>query len=288
MESVALAGVSGPVFLLIYCVAIGACLWAAWAWRKNLRQPDNDGADVELDLYQLAYLVGGAARALAAAFATLLGDDSVAVHGDRAFPRASARKQARDGHPLERAVAADIDDPTRGDDWRRWADAHAQVEMIRYGLEERGLVIDRESASSGRTWPPLLLLATIAAALPRLQRGVTLHRPVGGLVLLMILAGIAAVRMLLVMPERTLRGDAVVRRHRERASARRDELSPAQRVALFGPGNNRDVVAIFGWASDGSMGGGCGGGAGGDGGSGGGCGGGGCGGGCGGCGGCGG
>lgn len=94
------------------------------------------------------------------------------------------------------------------------------------------------------------MVVVVAAAVPRLCRGLELDRPVGGLLLLMAFTGTLALGLALKRTQRTVRGDAVLARHRSQASASAPPRSPAERVALEGPGVEPQVALIFGRSRD--------------------------------------
>jgi uncharacterized protein (TIGR04222 family) len=303
MEWMAMPWVAGVGFLPIYGWALAALLALAIGLRWCLRAPGAGAPSGPLGTYEAAYLAGGPERALAAALGALLESGTLAFESG---PPGTWRRTRLAGAlapgapPLERALATRGGGALWDRDLRARLCALPEVHALRERLEGDGLLLSRDESRRARLWPLLVMSLGVLFGVPRLARGLSLQRP-SGLLVLMVVAAALATLALARRAFRTRRGDAAVDDWRRRA----DDAAPPSDAALIAGAGAGAVIAVGAafvdpaaaprrwlgdWGSVGDSscgifcadggGGGCGGGGGG------GCGGGGCGGG--GCGGCGG
>ncbi|MFY0562445.1 TIGR04222 domain-containing membrane protein [Archangium lansingense] len=287
---------SGGEFLAAYIPYVVVLLIAAKVWQSTLNQPSEEpqSAELKLDPYQVAALQHRES-AVTTAVASLV-HDGVLRWEDGGVLRAVGQPPASAG-PFERAVHAALSSPVG-----EVATLHEKVDRALDGLEEglrrRGFLMNPEVAARCRQYPMALYFgAGLGLGLMKLMVGISRDRPVGFLLMLLVLGAVLGFWVLGRKPRRSRRGDKALAKLRQdneplRTTAKADgawgtmnSASVAMSVALFGTG----LLAAAGMADLRAYlvppGSGSGGGGGGGGDSGGGDGGGGCGGGCGGCGG---
>jgi uncharacterized protein (TIGR04222 family) len=304
--------ISGPEFLAVWFLGWVVVVAITLVVRGALKRPRGPTIGVDdLGSDELAYLIGGAPRAILAATAGLLHRGQVVLADDRlargatppptVVPEGAYRGHAAApaGPPAERYVLARL--PTSVESLLD--DAHTLDARYVDGLRGKGLLVDRPHGRLAMAAPSLLW---IAVGVSKVGVGIARGRPVGLLVLGLVVAAWAVV-LFARTPRRTTAGDAVaaaayqanlgLRSTAMTAPAQLDATDVILACALFGPLAAPPALAAvaaptlasaagassgyswFGGSACGSGGSGCG--SGGDGG-----GGGGDGGGCGGCGGC--
>ncbi|WP_428964660.1 TIGR04222 domain-containing membrane protein [Micromonospora fluostatini] len=292
-------GISGPVFLGIYLtavavVAVGAAVDRARILAGPTGRPDH------LDAQQVAYLAGGAQRALWAALSGLRASGIVGVSPDRRL--AASGSLPAGGTPLDVAVHRAAYRRRTARELHLDAEVGAALTTLRDTLRQRGLLLTPAQRQRLRTGG-IVLFGLEALGWIRVVAGLTNDRPVGFLIASLILTAVLAVVFFLA-PRQTQAARAALRAQRRQHAHLTPTAAPA--YATYGAAGAAMGVALFGtaslWAFDpafaeqaeiqrqsaagstggGATGGGDGGGSGGDGGGGCGGGGGGCGGGCGG------
>lgn len=231
----------GPSFLQFYG-ALSVTALALLAWRVHRRasssQPER-GERGEPDTYQIAWLAGGARATLNAALASLMARGALEKRGKSLAPRTPSNK-LETLHPVEsevlRHVALGLPAALRG-----LASAPLGLER---SLSQRGLY------RAARPWleaaPELIALigGVLLLGLARVAQGLSAHRPVGFLVLEMVLVALigAAIAASYRRGARTAAGEALLARMRRstprklepRATASALAVDPALPVALFG------------------------------------------------------
>ena len=263
---------SGTPFLWLMLVLSAAAVGLAMRRRRTIRA--RSGADwrgAPLTAIELAFLAGGPTRAA---------DTAIVERFD-----AGAAEDAAD--ELSIGDAARLRSYREHSDWRRNALARVQPVLagVRQSLIARGLLPDDESCR--RLWFAVLqiLSPVVLFGLLKVVVGVSRHRPVGFLVMLLLV--LTAVGMAIASrPRRTLRGDAALAVSKERSARAARAPLPGELALAFALGGAAVLVgtsaeaygavlrklSVGGDGGGGSVDGGCGGGGGG------GCGGGGCGG----------
>jgi uncharacterized protein (TIGR04222 family) len=292
-------GISGPRFLLIYVALLAVTVaGVVLARRRALAAPDGAAVPARLDRYEAAYLNGGCDLAATTAVSSLLRAGQLAPS-----PRRRSRRRLVAGtappagaHPVEWAtyqlVAARPDQPH----WALGAELCREPAMaaVRERLRQGGLTATDEQRARYRA-AGLWFLPVAVLGVARVAAGTANGRPVGFLVVLLVVTVVLAVALCLRVPDATELGRRTLERLRAEtgrpaAGASASELAMA--TALFGAGvlwaaDTETAVALriprehgahLGGSWGGDAGGGGGGSCGGGGGCGGGCGGGGCGG----------
>jgi uncharacterized protein (TIGR04222 family) len=246
-------GISGPAFLQLYLLLAGAVLVAALRSRHLRRHPSVPAGALPLDAgsdtYLIAYLGGGPSRALLAALGSLRAAGLVRGYNRRCTRVATPPTAWRPA--LERAVLTETVVPlTRAELVRRHSVGSA-LAGLRDDLVRRGLL---HSASAGqrRRWA-FAMAALLALGLARLVAGLSGGKPVGFLVLAMLLvAALTVLLFRLAASARTARGDAELAELR----AAHPHLSPNMKPDWTANGATAAglAVGLFGagalWAAD--------------------------------------
>jgi uncharacterized protein (TIGR04222 family) len=240
-------GISGPTFLLIY-VALGVVILAgAIIWRRRYTSGPT-GPLRSLTPTEVALLTGGRELAVYSSLAALRAAEAVQIEGghlrqigpvpsgapelDRAIHAAAGLRSLR-----SRDVAAD---PA----------VAAVLERTEAELTESGLILSpavRAHVRRGALAGVALLVFGIVRAIAGTQNG----KPIGNLVLLLVLAG-AGTLALAYVPRLSRAARASVATLRRDASHLRPSQSPSW--ATYGPASAALGVGLFGtaaiWAAD--------------------------------------
>ncbi|SEF47128.1 TIGR04222 domain-containing protein [Thermomonospora echinospora] len=237
-------GISGPDFLLIYVAAaivlLGAAL-AARRWACRGRPPQGD-----LDAYELAYLVGGMRRAVAASVAALRAEGAINVA--RKGKLRDVREPQTSRTELDQAVFAEVRHLDRPGVRQigNMSKVRAAADRIRDGLVAKGLLAGpAERAQARLATVPLLILLAIGVV--RLVAGLQNHRPVWFLVIAMGVVAVVTAVLWLRQPGLLRAGTAAL----DAARARNAHLNPTVRPAwtTYGAEGAAFGVALFGAAA---------------------------------------
>jgi uncharacterized protein (TIGR04222 family) len=292
-------GMSGPQFLaaywLVLALAVGYALASRWLMRRT-RGSAPDAGGTALGLHEVAYLAGGPRRVAEAAVARLV--EAGALRPARRGTVQVVRTDTRVADPVDLAVLTTADRlGTPAVNRLVLAVAGQDVLAgVRSRLVARGLLVEPSVARARLRLAVAPLVVLLVVGLARCVNGILLDRPVGWLVLqLMLTATLVVLLGRRREPQRTARGqqalDETRQRHRSQGSAAfaADASLAAGAGGLVALGGlmafpDNDIRSALlprsssGWSGDGGAGGGasCGGGGagcGGGGGGGGGCGG---------------
>ncbi|MFM5884454.1 MAG: TIGR04222 domain-containing membrane protein [Novosphingobium sp.] len=255
---------AGP-FLALYAVLLVAAGLLGLFMPAWLRPPGRPGRASGID--DLAFLASGNSRMIEAALTRLYAGGALSMD-DRG--RFSARPGARGETALERAILHAADHlPLAG--VLRQARDHGSVTDRR--LTAGGLLMEPAERLGRRLLAAAPLLAVLCFGLVRLEIGMMRDKPVGFLIMLLIVTGVLALLRLALFDARTDEGRAQVvearsRNERLRLAPTGEEAGLA--VALFGTGalvgspwsslHSKRSGDGSGCSSSGGDGGGCGGG----------------------------
>ncbi|SDN01667.1 TIGR04222 domain-containing membrane protein [Allokutzneria albata] len=220
-------GISGPAFLGLYSALIIGVLLANSAWARSQRRAGERQAPASALItppYHLAFLVGGARRAAETALATLLADGRLRIASSGLVSRTSGGSTS---DPLENAVL-DKANTVRARTVVERVMGSAACDAIADDLADRGLVVPAAAARSRLRRISLLFLVVCVVGVLRLVDGVSAARPVGFLIPLVMIAGIAALVARKASARaragtRTVLGDRVVAEARNRHDHHADE-----------------------------------------------------------------
>ena len=185
-------GISGPDFVVLYIVLLGAVLLirvivAGVASSRALRA-GNAPPGPPPTVYQLAFLAGGPDRATDAAIAALVERGQLRVNSYKQISQAGARP----AEPLERAVA-DVAQLKTTATIRAQVRGSAAMRALEDGLDQRGLLASAAAKRQARTFGLVLQLAVLVFGVARLVNGISLGRPVGVLVFLVLVAAVLTI-----------------------------------------------------------------------------------------------
>ncbi|GAA4030034.1 TIGR04222 domain-containing membrane protein [Allokutzneria multivorans] len=220
-------GISGPAFLALYCALIIGVLLVNNVWGRRQRRVGDHGVPVGTLIpppYHLAFLVGGARRAAETALATLLADGRLRIASTGLVSRTSGGVTS---DPLENAVL-DKANTVRARTVVDRAMESPACGAIADDLADRGLLVPQSVVRSRLRWISLLFLAVLLVGVLRVVDGVSAARPVGFLIPLVAIAGIATMitrsaSRRVQAGKRTALGDRVAAEARGRHNHHADE-----------------------------------------------------------------
>lgn len=231
-------GLSGSQFLIIYAILFGGSLAAACYTLAKVRSSSarmSHGTPT-LEVYDTAYLAGGAARVIETAVAGLadIGRIRVAPDGGLSWVGQLARQ------PVELAVSQRVNQSGgRLADLRRALRHHPSVAEIGRRLAERGLVAEESKVNLAQI-AAISLAVPLAVGLVRLASELLAGRPNGILALLVIANGLCLAWFARAQRFRTWYGDSVLRSL--------EQTTPASRYPGAGQ-QLRDPLALAGAAT---------------------------------------
>ena len=186
-------GISGPDFVVLYIALLGAVLLARLvvsgiAGARALRADDARPGPPPT-VYQLAFLAGGPDRAADAAVAALVERCVLRVNSNKQLSQAGARPS----EPLEQTVfdVAKLKATTSA--IRGHVRGSAAMRALEEGLDQQGLLASTAAKRQAKTVGLVLQLAVLVLGVVRLVNGVSLGRPVGILVFLVLVAAVLTV-----------------------------------------------------------------------------------------------
>ncbi|MBV8881890.1 MAG: TIGR04222 domain-containing membrane protein [Planctomycetaceae bacterium] len=234
----------GPSYLALYAQAFGAVLAAGLLFRALQRKADRNCPENEEELhpYEAAYLAGGARRATDAALASLVAREILGATPSRRRIRREGLLPA-DAHPLEASLyeAAGVEPGSETASLHR-AGA-AALERIRSRLVSFGLWVPSYRNRLAVAVPLVAMAALACFGLAKIDVGLERQRPVGYLVLLVLVSVAAAVPLFGRPLRRTRRGDRALRQLKR--SYRELQANPAGEDGAAVPDLSM-AVALFG------------------------------------------
>jgi uncharacterized protein (TIGR04222 family) len=242
-------GISGPDFVVLYIALLGAVLLVrvivSGIVNSRAMRADAVAPGPPPTVYQLAFLAGGPDRAVDAAIAALVDRGQLRVNSYKQVSQAGTRP----GEPLEQAVfdAAQLKTTAL---LRAYCRGSAAMRALEEGLDQRGLLASAAAKRQARTFGLLLQLAVLAFGVARLVNGISLGRPVGILVFLVLVAAVLAV-VAAVRRSKTGARQPSAAGHRLLGQARAAASGPMPAGMLAGGmllGGAAAAVALGGWA----------------------------------------
>ena len=234
IDSSSPGAVQGGSFLMLFVLMLAVAIPGGLALQKLVLSLGGGRASghERLDAYQVAYLTGGKQRVLQTALLRLYATGAIAFHRDKV---AAAGALPAGTEAIERRLHGQL-----GKSPRKVSPGLVDSEAvaIRQALRRFGLVPDGEASLRGFAALGLVLAPVFVVGLLRLSYGAANGRPVGFLVALLILGGLAAAGLGFGNGRRTSAGDRVLRQ--ARLALPRTELpeagdpSLARAVALYG------------------------------------------------------
>ncbi|SCE65107.1 TIGR04222 domain-containing protein [Micromonospora matsumotoense] len=236
-------GIPGPLFLKLYLlVAVVAVVGTLLHRRRATAGPDPVTAD-QLGPQQVAYLNGGDQLAIWAALGGLRAAGAIDVRPDRRLIAAGPTPTGVT--PLDHAIRHAARQPVAAQKLGRDSGVARALEQLRQGLEQRGLLIDADGVRALRRGRNLLLVL-LALGVVRLVAGLVNARPVGWLLVALLVLGVA-LALLARTPRRTRTANVLLRRLRQSSHHLSPDSAPA--YATYGAAGAAMGVALFGTAS---------------------------------------
>jgi uncharacterized protein (TIGR04222 family) len=242
-------GISGPDFVVLYIALFGTVLLirviVAGVVSSRALRADNARPGPPPSVYQLAFLAGGPDRATDAAIAALVERGQLRVNSYKQISQAGTRPV----EPLERAVA-DVAQLKTTATIRANVRGSAAMRALEDGLEQRGLLASTAAKRKARTFGLLLQLAVLVLGVGRLLDGISLNRPVGILVVLVLVTAVLTL-VAAVRHSKTGARQPSAAGHRVLGQARSAASGPVPAGALAGGmllGGAAAAVALGGWA----------------------------------------
>jgi uncharacterized protein (TIGR04222 family) len=242
-------GISGPDFVVLYLALLGAVLLiravVSGVAASRAARADDARPGPPPTVHQLAFLAGGPDRAADAAIAALVERGLLRVNSHQQISQAGAPP----AEPLERAVfdAAQLKTTSA---IRAQVRGSAAVRALERELDRRGLLASATGKRLARRFGLFLQSGVLALGVLRLVNGIERGRPVGILVVLVLVAAVltvvAAVRLTKTGARQpSAAGQRVLGQARSAASGPVPAGAPAGGVLL---GGAAAAVALGGWA----------------------------------------
>jgi uncharacterized protein (TIGR04222 family) len=203
----------GPEFLRLYLVVLCGAVVIAAGVRWLLRQPGGapPAEDLDLSPYEIAYLAGGERLAIDAAIVKLIHLGALAIDALAGRLSSQGERLAATAHPLEKIIHH-ASDPVNGTRLSRVREtASTTAAGLRTRLEEGGLLLSKGQSNLLRLVPAGLVLGATLFGFIKIFVGLSRHRPVGYLVLLVLVSVAAAGFFFAWRPFRSRRGDRALR-----------------------------------------------------------------------------
>jgi uncharacterized protein (TIGR04222 family) len=241
---------NGGQFLQLYFWLLAGGLCVAWLLRWRLRKTPTRTPPLtgnEADMYLQAYVAGRERRVLFAALTRCLDAECVAVSTVGSTPMVRISKPAPDSlHPVETAL---IDELTRAGGQLSLSELEARLEPVLQPLADEALardwILQQGAQSNAWLWPLVIGLGPLILGASRVWQGLEAGRPVGFLVIMMIVGGFAFLATLVRRPWLTLHGQSQLKTWRaEKIRLKHYANNPGYEAAeMGGPGMS---VALFG------------------------------------------
>lgn len=237
-------GISGPQFLVMYCVGLVlASAWAVWS-RYRVRRPEAPALGQRLGTAELAFLAGGPRRVVEVAIARLVETGQIHVARNGLL---TAANTANDDDRVQEAVLGQVGRrPSTA-----WSVIHnvsdgAAVRAVGDQLVEQRLLVAPAQAAATRRRAVLGFSVVGAIGVLRFVEGLRLDRPVGYLSVLLLLTVTVVILLLRRgVKARTVHGDQALISARG-PDAHQPDHEPNPAVALAGVGA---AVALGGLAA---------------------------------------
>ncbi|WP_231936405.1 TIGR04222 domain-containing membrane protein [Fischerella sp. NIES-3754] len=228
---------SGPDFLWFYFLTVIFTFVIARSlrWFLSISANSSGSESGSLNGYELAYLTGGAYRAVDAAIAKLVQDKYLTVSATRRTLQLENTLSAN-SHPLEKSIAEAItEESVSGTNYAPIETirkrAISATNSIRRNLENQGLLVSDRQAKIIQCATAIPVLAVLLLGISKIFVGLSRGKPVGFLIGMCIVTAILAF-FLLPKPHRTRFGDRTLNYYRSSYSPTSSDI--AFGVALFG------------------------------------------------------
>ena len=237
----------GPDFLAFYVILFALSFGAALWLRRQLRLPLDDGQfeNAELTAYELAYLNGGKILTVNTAIANLIRQKILIINAKEKKLLPGNTSLNVTFNELERVICTAVARPGGEKIKEVRLAAKTVVGEISDQLKTMELVVSDARATKAVTLPLLVALSAVVVGVVKIFVGVHRDQPVGFLITLCIITGIASLVTFARRPLRTRLGDAVLNRLQTRHASLKGSLgSSGLEPTVFAMG-----VGLFGLAA---------------------------------------
>ncbi|HEY4311684.1 MAG TPA: TIGR04222 domain-containing membrane protein [Pirellulales bacterium] len=237
----------GPEFLQFYAAVLLIAFLLAVATRVFAKHsPQKTVHTLPLDAHQVAYLSGGLQWAAKTALAQLVAEREVIVIRTRPLRLGRFGEVKAEGNALECALHRQMPKAPEGASWGAVCrNANTAVAEVGESLRERGLVMSATHALVAH-WGPLMIMgAALLIGAIKVLVGLQRHRPVGYLMIMVVIATIVSLMLFARRVHRTDAGDQkllslkLTNRHL-REEARQASFSASESLPL--------AVALYGFS----------------------------------------
>jgi uncharacterized protein (TIGR04222 family) len=237
-------GIPGPAFLVLYFAAIAAVLILSAIHRRVLFSGNRNAPVDRLGPQQVAYLNGGDQLAVYASLGGLRGAGAITGGPGKTLQQSGPMPAGTT--PLDSAVynaagrrirARDL----TGDQW-----VVAAVRQLREGLEAQGLAVTPAKLKAARAWA-LVGALVVLAGVGRLVDGLQNDKPVGFLVVAIVVAVVLTIMLLTRRRRATHAADKGLRALRQQHAYLAPHQSPS--YATYGATGAAMGVALWGTAT---------------------------------------
>ncbi|MEV7627283.1 TIGR04222 domain-containing membrane protein [Actinoplanes sp. NPDC089786] len=238
-------GIPGPTFLLYFVTAIVAASIVATIARRIIFAGPSIGALAPLTPQQVAYLNGGADRAVCASVTVLRA--AGALGSEAGGVMAATGSMPAGATSLDAAIHHAAGRRTKAQNLKRDPWVVPAVDQLRQGLEQYGYATTSDQRATARVWA-LLPGGVVLLGVARLFAGAANGKPVGALLLLLIVAFVAAVVALVKANRRaTFSTTRALRQIRTDSRHLSPQMTPS--LTTYGATAAAMGVAVFGAAS---------------------------------------
>ena len=201
--------VDGPTFLWMYVPLLGGAVLICVSVRRAAKAALQTNASIHnLNLYEMAFLAGGARRVLQAIVVRLHGAGMLTLDDKGKVVGAGELQGVVD--PMEAEVRRSVD--TGEKTWEQLREAlQTGLGGIQERLESMGLLIGGGEVRKVRAVAGLVMGAVLVVGLLRLWHGFVWNKPIGILAVLVVV-GLVVMIALLRRPFRTRAGDSALER----------------------------------------------------------------------------
>ena len=177
-------------------------IWRDW----GRTEPEGDLAR-DLSPYELAYLNGKQARVVELAVTSLVKSNVITIEPGQPWTVVSPQPQV-ELDPIEKRVLNSIHSGIQLPQLRQ--QKCGRIESLRLQLQQNGLIVSEAKAQQIQSRSILLMGSFLSLGIVRLILGVMKGRPVGFLIMMMILFGLFGLGLWFA-PKRTKKGDRAVK-----------------------------------------------------------------------------
>jgi uncharacterized protein (TIGR04222 family) len=210
----------GPQFLFVYIVLmIAAAILARWIKRRLVSPPWSNAQHINVDAYEAAYLRGGANEAIDTGIAVLVQKQLLKVSKATRTIKTAAPLPAGT-HWFEKAIHQAVGSSGHTiNEIRRSPIIAANTAQLADRLQQWELIPSGHRWLKARLLSALVMLAVVVLGVTKVNIGLTRNRPIGFLIILVIIAGFMTLSIFKSRPARTQLGDLALKQLQDESAA---------------------------------------------------------------------